>query len=100
MDKDGYPDDQELKIIEDWPYQSGYDKLMEYVYDRWRYADCGYWCQIDSSFQISTGGWSGNESLIQAMEHNRMFWAMCWVSSRRGGQYEFEVKEIDNGNKH
>jgi hypothetical protein len=42
-------------------------------------------------FDISTAGWSGNESLIRAMEKNSFMWATTWVQSRRGGHYIFEI---------
>ena len=42
-----------------------------------------------ATLYISTGGWSGNEDLIGAMQNNAMLWIMTWVSSRRGGHYTF-----------
>jgi hypothetical protein len=44
-------------------------------------------------FHISTAGWSGNESIIRAMEKNHMLWGFHWVQSRRGGHYIFELKK-------
>lgn len=41
-------------------------------------------------YTFSTGGWSGNEDLIRAMEQNWMIWSLTWVQSRRGGHYIFE----------
>lgn len=90
MDKDGYPDENELKKIEEWDYKD-LSAMMEYVKERWKYSDWG-WSQKGNLYYLSTGGWSGNESLIGAMEKNLMFWSLCWLSSRRGGHYEFEVK--------
>jgi hypothetical protein len=105
MDKNGYPDPEELEIIKKWPElppghgSTSWRDLMTYVKERWMYADANYWTEGDDSvnrrgysISISTGGWSGNEDIIQAMESNIMFWATCWVSSKRGGHYEFEVK--------
>lgn len=96
MDKDGYPDNRELKKIRNWPY-ADFQGLMEYVFDRWKYADCGYWKKGRKYYRISTGGWSGNESLISALMQNRMFWSCCWVSSKRGGHYVFEIRKIKDG---
>jgi hypothetical protein len=42
-------------------------------------------------YNISTGGWSGNESIIGALQSNSLLWALTWVQSRRGGHYIFEV---------
>jgi hypothetical protein len=95
MDTNGYPDDNELDIIHNWQIKSKKDckALLDYIYDLWKYTDCGYWSvnEDKNMYSISTGGWSGNESLIGAMMGNHMFWVLCWYSSRRGGHYEFNV---------
>ena len=89
MDAD-YPDTEELKLIVNWTHTDFWG-LLAFVRERWQFADCGYWKEDSRRFHISTGGWSGNEDLIGAMAENRMFWLMCWHSSRRGGHYEFEL---------
>lgn len=94
MDKDGYPDEEELQAIRTWDWHD-LDGLMAFVHDLWTYADCGYWDQQGDAYRLSTGGWSGNEDIIEALQENRMFWTLCWVSSRRGGHYEFEVKRTE-----
>lgn len=38
-----------------------------------------------------THGWSGNESLIEALQPT-LFWLVFWESSHRGGRYTFRVK--------
>jgi len=43
----------------------------------------------DGGWELHTGGWSGNEEIIRAMQDNRVWWGMFWESSRRGGHYEF-----------
>ena len=93
MSKNGCPEDDELNIILNWQIKSKKDckALLDYVYDLWKYTDCGYWDDNEVSYEISTGGWSGNESLIGAMMGNHMFWMLCWYSSRRGGHYVFNV---------
>ena len=98
MDADGYPDDAELDRIRTWPY-TDFPGLMEYVKARWRYAEDGYWRQEGAStYLISTGGWSGNESIIGALKDNQVFWLLCWVRSERGGHYRFTLPKIKSSN--
>lgn len=89
MDSNGYPEDDELLKIEQWPY-TNCAGLLEYARGLWQYPN--YWTVSPSGiYQVATGGWSGNESVIAAMQANRMFWALCWMLSRRGGYFEFEI---------
>lgn len=109
MDSDGYPEEDELQAVREWPY-SDLPGMMDYVRERWRYADDGYWRVFHGTDELSkqpltvytirTGGWSGNESLVGAMQENSMFMAICWEQSCRGGQYEFRIPDNlkeDNG---
>ena len=95
MDSDGYPDDQELQRIREWPGED-FSALMEFVRTLWKWNDWG-WSQQGYKYRISTGGWSGNESLISALEGNMIFWMMCWHQSRRGGHYTFVVPKATPG---
>jgi hypothetical protein len=95
---DDYPSDEELKTIEDWPH-TDIRNLIKYVKDLWHIPEWG-WRETPSPepeqgtiYLISTGGWSGNEDLIMALQKNLMFWPLCWYSSRRGGHFEFRVGE-------
>jgi hypothetical protein len=101
MDRDGYPDDQELDRIRAWPAEDPHG-LLEFIRSLWRYpefvrvsyphglpADLGR-----PRYHLSTGGWSGNESIIGALEANQVFWSMCWFSSQRGGHYEFDLPKV------
>lgn len=88
MDDDGYPEESELKQIAEWPY-TDIPGLLEFVRERWSYPD-RWWTEGDV-LHLSTGGWSGNEDLVRAMQQNRMFWALCWIQSRRGGHYQFDL---------
>lgn len=87
---DGYPSDLELERIRCWPLE-GWADLLSYVEARWHHADCGYWERRDTSYLLHTAGWSGNESLVQALARNRLFWSCCWVWSRRGGHHALEL---------
>lgn len=88
LDEDGYPTDDALARIVEWPYND-IPGMLAFVKDLWRYPN--FWTEQDDRLCISTGGWSGNESLIYAMEHNKMFWMICWYQSTRGGHYEFDL---------
>jgi hypothetical protein len=90
MDDDGYPEEHELKAIREWP-RTDLPGLLDYVRERWAYADCGYFEQDGRAYNISTAGWSGNEDIIGALQENRSFWVLCWQSSKRGGHYQFEI---------
>jgi len=94
MDSDGYPTEYELKTITTWKPApgEGFKPLMDYVRERWQYADSGYWQEGGPFYEISTGGWSGNEALVDAMMDNMPFRVICWWETRRGGHYKFEVR--------
>lgn len=87
---DGYPEESELEKIKNWPYEDRAG-IIDFVESIWQSPDFGF--RRDSGeLKPSTGGWSGNEDIIEAMNSNIMFWAMCWVQSRRGGHYIFDLK--------
>lgn len=95
-----YPTDETLERIKTWLPVDGFDALMKFIEANWNYADCGYWTgpvpykwliEEGNQYSISTVGWSGNESIIDAMQNNWMFWCTCWYSSQRGGHYIFRV---------
>lgn len=48
--------------------------------------------------ELTTGGWSDNEVLINEIS-NTMFWFLWWQESKRGGYYKFiyaDKIEYDN----
>jgi hypothetical protein len=103
IDDDGYPTDDACNKVKDWHFTSvdDWQNLLLFVQSLWRYPD---WCTFKETlgkaynhydWDISTGGWSGNEDLIRALEANNLFMAMCWEQSRRGGHYKFKVRKND-----
>lgn len=103
LDDDGYPTENALEAIEKWHWDDarGWFKFIE---DIWYFHDWG-WREEDEPhswdknkivhrYYISTAGWSGNESIIRAMQNNSMMWHLNWVQSQRGGHYIFELKEF------
>lgn len=106
-DDDGYPTEDALKAIElwDWEHNGGCKGWFDFIGSIWHLKGWGWWeGEQDHEYKedtkvygyaISTAGWSGNESIIRAMEDNKhSLWWMNWVSSRRGGHYTFELKEL------
>ena len=91
FDADGYPTDETLTAIRDWPY-TDHGGLVEYVREAW--SDYGRMWEEDGMLRLATGGWSGNESIISSLKANAMFMAMWWESSHRGG---LEVFRMQNG---
>lgn len=90
LDGDGYPTEAALERIAAWPTRD-YNGLLEYVASLWAYPDYVMKAPEARTYVFATGGWSGNESLISALEQNILFWGMCWMSSQRGGRYEFVI---------
>jgi hypothetical protein len=95
MSEGEYPSEAELKAITEYE-RPDYDfkALLESIKSMWKFSDCGYWQQKGRVFKISTGGWSGNESIIEALQENFVFWSLCWYSSRRGGAFQFRCPII------
>jgi hypothetical protein len=87
---DEYPTDEELDQIKAWPYEGdAHLRLWEFIHSLWHWPEWGFRHE-GTAYYLSTGGWSGNESIIGAMQSNFMFWPMWWQSSRRGGHYTFK----------
>lgn len=96
FDCEGYPTDEFLEQIENFnPYgvKNGISDLFDIIIEAW-YYDGPYAIKDGGTVKLSTGGWSGNESIIGALKANFFVWSFCWVSSRRGGHYEFEIRQL------
>ena len=98
LDEAGYPTEAALDIVSKWHWSdcAGWFAFIETI---WEYRDWGW--RVDREvtpveYMISTGGWSGNESIIGAMEANVILWSFTWVQSRRGGHYLFEGREFES----
>lgn len=99
MDKEGYPDEFELERIEKWDVKD-FPALLEYIeglhiYKNYvtRHIIRTAWKPYNHilEWRFSTGGWSGNESLIYALLKNWHFKAMWYYSWRTGGHYVFHI---------
>lgn len=90
FDSDGYPSDKTLEYISQWPVssRSGLRALFDFIQEALN-LDYGSFSVEDEKVRIVTGGWSGNESVIGALQQNYTFWGLCWESSHRGGLHWF-----------
>lgn len=86
-----YPTDDELQRISAWPLD---DPLgwIDFVYGIWRWPDWGIH-RTQRRLYLSTGGWSGNESIVEAMRTHILWW-VSFVSHRRGGHYALDMTRL------
>ena len=104
MTTDGYPDEQELKYIEDFDIltQNPMD-LVKYIKELWNYRDdCVTIEKLPHEYRkeefyykvsLVTWGWSGNEDLIKALQRNKYFFTMYHSEWHRGGLWVFELPD-------
>lgn len=84
FDRDGYPTEETLLAIEQWNHRDpqGWFKFckdsLHPVYSTFSLTPEG--------LEITTGGWSGNEDVIGAMQKN-ILWTVYWINSHRGGRF-------------
>lgn len=99
FDENGYPTEDILSTIKNWRNTNTMDDLIDLVKKAWRYPN--YVDEYDGVdnlnrpiriLELSTGGWSGNESIIKALQENTIFWMLYWYSSRCGGHYVFHIR--------
>jgi hypothetical protein len=103
-DNDGYPTRETLDTIRNWGIDSNDDiaALLDFCGKAWTYpdlwpAETGREDPILGRREwmvVATGGWSGNEDIIRALQDNRPFWVFCWLESRRGGGYKFLTRPL------
>jgi len=92
LDADGYPTDETLERIEQWPPDDAI-RLCENVVSIW-WPDASYTTWGKRWLQLHTNGWSGNEDLICSLQNNSVFWLMYWESSRRGGHHTLDLEKM------
>jgi hypothetical protein len=105
MDSNGYPEPNELLLIKKWPITNAFG-LIDYIKDRWTYTSIRMKWGKDRVtkdtvlfLEFHTIGWSGNESLIEALLDNKPFSLMWYAKWERGGHYYFEIKPRSIGFK-
>lgn len=88
---DEYPLKDELDKVEDWDGTAV--GLIEYLKQLWWCPEWGFKLTGKRvlKLELHTAGWSGNESIIYALQEN-WFWPIFWQKSRRGGHYYFKIE--------
>jgi len=93
-DDERYPTDEELEKIRTWPLTDPVGWL-NYARSLWHIVEWGWPIEnpAGSFVLVSTGGWSGNEEIIYAMQeaHYGLLWHMVWEQTRKGGHYTFLI---------
>lgn len=104
MDQYGYPSDKELRRIKRWDItKKGIEGLIELIHSAWNHQYGAMRRKEENDelredeklemLELVTGGWSGNEDVMEAVLSNKWFNYFCWEESRRGGYYKFELKK-------
>jgi hypothetical protein len=88
----GLVTDAELRRIRKWP-DSDPVGLLDFIKSIWNYGDWGFKMSGKKVLRVElhTGGWSGNEEIIQHFE-KKLLWYMSWMKSTRGGHYYLRVE--------
>jgi hypothetical protein len=94
-----YPADEALDALTSFTGTPG--EFLRAVHCQWN-DDYGRWDDVrrtgdgteepGTSVVLATGGWSGNESVISAVQ-DTMFHLMFWYSSTRGGLHEYRIPD-------
>ena len=90
MDEDGYPTLPTLARISEWDPKD-FQGLAEFLVELWWYP-----ARIDLTDDVltmSTGGWSGNEELVNIIP--RLWRTFHWRRSERGGHHVFTLNAKD-----
>jgi len=91
-----YPTKGQLTTIKEFDLaKKPVRELLDYIEPIWEYGDWGF-IRTPHKLELHTGGWSGNEDIIEALHRNFLFWSMYWWNSRRGGHYIFRDSMVSN----
>lgn len=97
FDRNGYPTNGTLETLEKWEISGDFNAALaafvSYFEGAWN-MHYGAWRRRGSVIIVSTGGWSGNEDVINAVMSNHMFVSLCWQKSERGGRYTFVIPVV------
>ena len=86
----------EINYFIDIFQSNDWNACIKWIKDYWNteYGTCEL-CKEKSgteTLELTTGGWSENEYIIDMLE-DTMFWISWWQESKRGGYYKFIYTE-------
>lgn len=91
-----YPTKKELETIKKWDLsKQGVHDFLEFLESIWHFGNWGFILKGKHilHLQLHTGGWSGNEDIIQVLR-STFFWIFFWTKSLRGGHYYFRIRKM------
>ncbi len=98
LDEEGYPTDEWLEFIRNYtPDKMPILVFIDTLADGWHFGDWGFRLyrryRGRRRLELHTGGWSGNEEIIEAIKGNMYLthFKMRHVKWRIGGHYYFEI---------
>lgn len=93
---DGYPTEDFLSWIRAYDVlKLGPWGLIRSLQAEWKYPEYIRWHPKTRTLKISTGGWSGHESIMQALCENAMFFPIYWRATVSGGHHTFRIRKIE-----
>jgi len=87
-DRDGCPTHMELKRLKKAATAMDTRSVIKQLRELWCWSDYIVW--RGGWLVLHTGGWSGNETLIQCIQ-DTPFWWLHWRKSTRGGHYWLKI---------
>ena len=104
VDNDGYPTEEWLEFIKKYnpSEQMPLDYFIQLLNQSWWMPDFGFVLRRKYKdtqvLELHTGGWSGNESIVEAIKSNFMLSAFYirptkWLS---GGHHYFQIRLKEN----
>ncbi|HES60140.1 MAG TPA: hypothetical protein ENO18_06900 [Caldithrix sp.] len=98
-DNEGYPTEEFLTYIRDSEFKTTEDimNLVEMIGDAWYFGDWGFKLHRKykgkRKLELHTGGWNGNEDIIEAITSNIYLThlRMSYARWEAGGHHYFEI---------
>ena len=103
VDGNGYPTDKALKRLRHWSMED-FAGALAFARTLWWHPNFG-WSEYEAKdgrlYVLATGGWSGNESIIDALQDIGcgIMWAWVCEMSVKGGGYILKVSTEAMGHK-